>query len=213
MSKITSIQQQQKRKHRYSVYIDDEFAFGVDEDVVIKYSLKKGMEVDDNFMESIVKAEEQVKANNYALNLLSYRARSKKEIIDKMKQYGYEDNNIEITIEMLEKYEYINDYEFAKLLIKDKQNFKKAGKILLKQELFKKGIDKNIIEEVIRDNTDEESEYEMALELAKKKLNSSYKNDEKQAQYRKLYSLLQRKGYGGSLVGKVVKEVLGELEE
>ena len=205
--KITKIEPQQKRKNRYSIFIDGEFAFGADESVLIKYSLSNGMELDKHQMEEVIKAEEQSKANNYALNLLSYRARSEKEIRDKLKQRGYEDNYIENTIEFLYKYHYLNDYEFGKFLAKDKQSFKKAGKRVIMSELYQKGVDKEIISEIIDEVIDPDEELQRALELAEKKA-VSYKNDDRNAKYRKLSAFLARKGYSFDIISKVLKEVL-----
>lgn len=205
--KITKIEQQKKRKNRYSIFVDDEFAFGVDEEVLMKYSLKKGMELDDHEIEQVIKAEEQSKANNYALNLLSYRARSEKEIRDKLRRKGYEDNYIENTIEFLYRYNYINDLEFGMLFAKDRQNFKKAGKRVIMNELYQKGVDKEVISQIIDEIIDPNEELQRALELAEKKA-VSYKNDDRNAKYRKLSAFLARKGYSFDIISKVLKEVL-----
>ncbi|QUH22160.1 RecX family transcriptional regulator [Alkaliphilus sp. B6464] len=208
MSKITKIEQQKRNKHRFSIYIDGVFAFGIHEDVMVKFRLEKGNEIDKHFIENVVKEEEQNKANNYALNLLSYRARSEKEIKNKMFQKGYEDSIIDQSIEFLYRYKYLDDKEFALSFAKDKINLKSAGEKLIRQELFYKGISSDIINDVINVLMDEDKQYTAALELAKKKLNSTYKHDDKQAKQRKLCSFLQRKGYSYSIVSRVLKEVL-----
>lgn len=166
------------------------------------------MELENDYIEEVIKAEEQNKANNYSLNLLSYRARSEKEIRDKMRQKGYEDNIIENTIEFLNKYEYIDDYQFGLQLARDKQHLKSAGANLIRQELYKKGVDREIVDSVLEVVIDSDDEYDRALELAEKKANTTYKNDEKNARYRKLSSFLARKGYSFDIIGKILKEVL-----
>lgn len=210
MKKITSIEQQKKNPHRFSIYIDDVYFLGIDEDVLVKYNdkLAKGMEVDEEYLKDIVKAEEQSKANNCAINQLSFKPRSINEIRTKLKEKGYDDELIENSIEFLTKYGYLNDYEFAKALVKDKQNFKKAGKKLLQQELYKKGIDRTLAEQVILENVDDQAEYERAVEIAEKKVRTFSVNEDKNSKYRKLSSLLMRKGYSYDIISKVIKEVL-----
>lgn len=207
MKKITKIEPQKRHKNRYNLYVEDTFALGVDEDIVIKYSLSPGKEVSDTFIEDVVKAEEVNKAFNCAVNLLSFRSRSTKELMVKMKQKGFEEESIQKAIEKLVYYGYLNDYQFSTQWVSDKQRFKKAGKNLLKQELYQKGIEKEIIEQVLQENVNEEDEYQRALELAEKKVKTLGKDD-RNAKYRKLSGLLARKGYSFDIISKIMKEVL-----
>lgn len=207
--KITKIEQQKRNKDRFSLFIDDEFYMGIDQDVIIKHYLTKGMEVDEKFLNEIIKTEEQNKSNNTALNYISFKPRSEKEVRTKLKDKEFDEDIIDNTIEFLYKYNYINDYDYGKALINDKKNFKKAGKNLLKQELYKKGIDKDTIEELIEESYDYDEEYEMAYAVAIKKYNL-IKNEDKNSIYRKLYSLLGRKGYAFEIINKVVKNVIDD---
>src|SRR5690554_6643246 len=47
----------QKRKGRYNIYINEEFAFGVDEEVLLKFHLNKGMHITPD-LEKEIEAEE-----------------------------------------------------------------------------------------------------------------------------------------------------------
>ncbi|WP_202709726.1 RecX family transcriptional regulator [Sporosalibacterium faouarense] len=208
MKKITKVEKQKRNNKRYSIYINGEYAFGVHEDTLVKYELLKGKELDNEFIDKVIKAKEQSKGNNYALKLLSYRSRSKKEIQNKMDLKGYDKSIIDNVIYNLEKKGYIDDKQFTIEYVKDKVKLKKFGKKRLEIELIKKGIEKIVIREVIENLVDKEEEYNRALEIAKKKLRTSYKNDEKRAQYRKLGGFLQRKGYDFDIVKKVLEEVL-----
>lgn len=208
MKRITEIAQQKKRPDRYSIFLDGEFAFGVGEDVIVRLGLRKGMELDEDYVNDVVRAEDQNKANDYALNLLSYRARSVKEIKDKMKSKEYEDDIIENTIEFLNKYSYLDDYQFGLQFAKDRQNLKGAGKNLIKQELYNKGISRDIIDKILEEISDRDEEYERALDLGRRKANTSYRNEEKDAKYRKLSSFLQRRGYSFDVIKKIMEEVL-----
>lgn len=208
MSTITMIEKQKRNKSRYSIYVDDKFSLGVDENTLIKYELRKGKEIDENFLEDVIKAEEQNKANNYAINLLSYRARSEMEIKEKMKSKEYESYIIDNTINYLKQNKYLDDKAFAISFTKDKKNFKKIGEQRIKQELFYKGIDKDTINDVLDELIDKDEEYKTALELALKKIKTSYKNDDKNALYRKLGGFLQRKGYSYEVVSRVLKETV-----
>ena len=82
------------------------------------------------------------------------------------------------------------------------------GKERIKRELYAKGIDKEIINNQIEEIVDDDDEYEKATEMAIKKLETTYKNDDKNAKYRKLGGFLQRKGYSMNIVFKILKELI-----
>lgn len=202
--KITSIEPQ-KSKNRVNVYVDNVFSIGIDEELRFKYKLEVGMEVDDAFIENILRAEEKNKALNYTLNLLSYRQRSEKEIYNSLKRKGFEESYIENAMDYCRENGYLNDKTFAESFIKDKINLNKLGPQRIKYELMLKGISKDIIEESLI--VDSDDQYDAAMELALKKLNS-YKNDDKNSIYRKLTGFLGRKGYSYDIISKVLKEIL-----
>lgn len=202
--KITSIEPQRNKK-RVNIYVDDLFTIGIDEELRFKYKLEVGMEVDDDFIKEVLKAEEQNKVINKALNLLSYRQRSEKEIYDALKRNDYEDVYIEKAIERCKEHGYINDRAFAEAFIRDKLNLNKLGEQRIKYELIRKGISDSIIEEVLV--LDSDDQFEVALELAEKRL-PSYRKDDRNAKYRKLSGYLQRRGYSYDIVSKVMRKVL-----
>lgn len=205
--KITKIEPQKRNLKRVSVYIDGDFAFGVGMEVAYTCDLKEGKEIDSKFVESVIKKEEQFRANNYALSLLSFRARSEKEIRDRMLQKGYELSVIENTVQYLKEQRYVNDREFAEAFIKDKAELSHYGRNRIKTELLKKGIPKEMIDELIEATIQTDTEYETARELAESKM-KSYQKDKKDSQYRKLSGYLLRKGYSYDIVSRVVKELI-----
>lgn len=208
MREITKIEIQKRNKDRYSIYIDGEYSFGVYENTLIKYNLRKGMKVKEDFLEDVLKKEEQECANNYALRLINFKMRTKEEIKRRMREKEYSDEVIEKTIDYLLYLDYLDDEEYATRFIRDKSNLKNMGSERIKRELYQKGIDKEIINKKIENIIDEDEEYEKAKELAIKKLNSTYKNDDRSAKYRKLGGFLQRRGYSMRIVMNLLNELV-----
>ena len=202
---ITRIEYQKKNINRVSIYIDNKFAFGLTDEIRYKYNLKVDDVIEQEFIDDILKAEELNKVIYNALNLLSYRQRSEKEIYDSLKRKGFDDANIDKAIEYLKSYKYLDDNAFATSFINDKKHLNKLGSTRIKYELIKKGVSKEIIETTLEIDSDEE--YEVALELASKKINN-YKGQDKNAIYRKLGGFLQRKGYPYDVVSKVLRNLL-----
>ncbi|TJX13866.1 hypothetical protein E9840_07835 [Tissierella creatinini] len=202
--RITDLQYQRNKK-RINVFIDNEFSFGIDEELKFKYSIHIDDEISPEFIEDIIRAEEQLKSNNQALRLLSFRQRSEKEIEEALRRKGYNEENILHTIDYLKRNKYIDDEYFTKSFIGDKQNLNGYGSQRIKYELIKKGISKELIENYLLDNPDEE--YELALKIASKKL-KSYREEDKNSIWNKLGGYLQRKGYSYEIVSKVLRTLL-----
>lgn len=203
--KITKIETQRRRQDRVNIYIDDKFAFGLTDTLRYKYDLSTGKEINQEFIDNVLNAEEQNKVIDYTLKFLSYRERSEKEVYERLKLRGYDKEKIENAINYCLDKDYINDERFAKAFIKDKININKFGSQRIKQELRIKGISREIIDKVLQPDYDEE--LDLAMKLANKKI-SSYKNDARDAQYRKLGSYLQRRGFTFDIVREVLDNIL-----
>lgn len=208
MSEITKIEVQKRNKDRYSIYIDDEYSFGIYENVLINYGLHKGMKIEKDFLEDVLKKEEQECANGYALKLLNFKMRTTEEIRKRMREKEYTDDIIDETIDYLNYLNYLDDEDYARKFVSDKSNLKNMGKERIKRELYMKGVDNETISNAIEDIVDDDEEYEKAKEIAIKKLKTTYKNDDKNARYRKLGGLLQRRGYSMNVVMPLLKELL-----
>ena len=74
------------------------------------------------------------------LNFLAIRARSEKEIRDRLSKYGLAASEIEIEIEKLKKWKLVDDAEFAKTYIESKSRSRPRSRRLLELELRRKGV-------------------------------------------------------------------------
>jgi regulatory protein len=206
MKRITKVEYQKKNKDRVNIYLDGNFEFGIDLSIMIKYSLSQDMELDDEFIKEIIIAEDNAKAYNYAISILSRSAKSEKELRIKMTYKGYESELINITMNKLKTNKLIDDNDYSDRFIYDKINYSKYGKRKLKEALYNKGIDRKIIEEKLS-LISEDEEYIRAYELGEKKLKSLIKEDNKK-KYIKLSNFLIGKGFNYETVKKVVTKLL-----
>jgi regulatory protein len=205
---ITKIEAQKRRPHRCSVFIDGKFAFGLDEEIVVKFGLKKGQAVNEPTLKKIRLGENENKAKETALRFLSFRRRTEKEIKNKLKQKGFDENTIKRTVEKLEEYDLINDLEFATAWVEERLEYKPRGKKLLKQELWKKGIKKEIIDQVLNESC--QNEDKSALELLEK-IKNRYKNLEPQVARRRMYGFLLRRGFSYGTAKTAMEQSLSPL--
>ena len=201
---ITQIETQKRNPKRRSVFIDGKFAFGLDEEVLYKSGLKKGESLTGQQIKRITKEERKKEAKDVALRFLSFRRRTEKQVQEKLQKKGFDEKTIKAAIDKLKEFDLINDLEFATAWVKDRLAFKPRGRKLLKQELWKKGIRKDIIEQVTEELCQDEDK--SALELLEK-IKKRYKDLEPKVAKRRMFSFLLRRGFSYEATQKALSQI------
>lgn len=144
--------------------------------------------------------------------LFSIRGRSEKEIRDYFRAKNYKlklkdkeqisTSLINSVIQKLKEQKLLDDQEFARAWMESRS--KKYGKNRIKQELFQKGISKEIIENVLNDGADEEKLAEQTLE----KKFRIWKNLPTLEFNKKAFSFLMRRGFEYDVVKSVVEKYI-----
>lgn len=202
--KVTKIEVQKKDKHRYNIFLDGSFAFGLYEDSVLKYGLRTEDELDEKKIKEMREFDEFGYGKKAAYSFLAYKPRSKKELVKKLKQKKVSDKIIDDIIELLEKQKYLDDKIYAKSYLEDKLNSKPIGRRLAKLKLFEKGIDKELIETTIDENYTEDKEFELASKLMEK-FEKKVKYKDPADKKNKCYRYLISKGFDYETAGRVLK--------
>lgn len=186
--KITKIEPQVKIKGRYSVFVDDKFAFGVSDLGLLEFGIKVGQEINDSELEDLKKNADTDKIYNLTLNLIARRPRSEWEINEYLarKKVGNAASQ-EIVSKLAEK-GYLNDYKFAKSWVNNRRLLKSVSRRKLELELRAKRIDTSLISKVLSEDELDDSSV-IVKEIEKKRRQSRYKDDVKLKQY------LLRQGY------------------
>ena len=203
---ITAIKPQVRQKNRVSVFIDGEFAFGLEAEVVEIFGLKVEQHIDAQQIEKILSEEEFKRALARAFRFLAARARSQKEIEDRLARYGYPAIVIERVIAKCKNLQYIDDRQFAFQFARSRLAQKPLGPDLLRTELYKHGLGEDLIKEVIAAVFQENTERDLAQKLAEKRLLRLRDLPEQKARAR-LISYLKRRGFSWEIVREVVDGV------
>ena len=203
--KITKIEKQKKRKDRFNVYADDEFVCGLSEDTIIDESLALGQEIDQKEIEKLVEKDQSAKAFDKAICFLGYRARTKKEVYDKLLAKEFDEKVIKKTIGKLKEMGYLSDIEFTKSWVKDRIATKPEGKKLLQIELRQKGIEEKMAKEQLEKLVDEKTEVAMAQKALNKAL-KQYNKLPSREKRQKITSYLARRGFDWQLINMLLNK-------
>lgn len=139
-----------------------------------------------------------------AINLLSIRDRSIKEVKDKLSSLTNESLLVDEVIEKLLKEGLLNDQRFAKLFTESLRSRLK-GPTAIKYELLRKGIQNEIINQVIKENfSDKDTEMNQIKTFLNKK--SSWKNLPTMEFKKKAFAALQRRGFRFEAIRAVIDD-------
>lgn len=211
MKVITKIGRQKNNQERYNIYLNDEYAFAVDESTLIKFGLMKGKTLEQFDIDEIAYEDEIAKAFNKALHFLSFQMRSEYEVKKKLLDAGHGEAVVLEAIRKLENLGFLNDATYSKALLETKKRTMKKGPRAIRQDLKKKGIDKSLQDEVLETFTYEE-QLDIAMQLAEKEVRAGNRKTPTQVK-QKIQDVLMRKGYSFSIVSDVLERIKLEREE
>lgn len=195
-----------RRKSLVALYIDGEFAVNVDKETFLISRYKVGSQITDEEFYDLTRKSENKRAKEKAFYLIEHRDHSSKELFDKIKKSTNEESAY-LAVEKLKDLELINDATFAKRYASELFNRKKFAAKRVKYELIKKGIDKEIVNEIIEDVEIDPKEQILELLLGKYK-NAMY--DEKRL--KRAIAALQRYGYNWEDIRSVLEDLKSNFD-
>jgi len=160
---------------------------------------KKDDILSEKDIEKVKDADENNKAFERALHILSYRAHSEKELTDKLYK-KFENQVVDEVIEKLKTIGFINDADFTERYVEQS----KKGEKLVRFELLKKGIDKDLVEKIIS-SRNHGVELDNARKIAEKVL-KKYSLKPEQIKKQKLYENLTRKGFSYDIYKEIIED-------
>lgn len=210
-ARITAIKPQKKLKDRFSLYQDDHFITGVSVDTLMKFDLKKGVEITPLLFDKIRAEEEKSSIKNYLIQLLARRDHSRHELNSKAVQKGYRPEYVTLILNDLEQNGYINNSEFARKFASDKFSLKKWGPVKIRFELIKKGIDKQIIDRVLLKETEDLELNKICVDLILKRKRHFLRENDSYKRKQKIASYLQGRGFSFDTINRVLPDIIDRL--
>lgn len=194
--KITDIRP--RRKGLSAVYIDGEYALSLDTQTLLEHRIDIGREFDDEELHDLIESSNERRAKEKALWLISYRSHSKKELRDKISR-TCDRQSAEKAVERMEELGLVNDRDYAERCAQTLIFTKHMSKRCAAMELRRKGIESEIIDEVLDDiEVDEREQIQAVIERKYPKI-----DDEKIR--RRAVAALQRLGYGWENIKAVIE--------
>lgn len=206
LGRITSVERQKKNKSRVSVFVDGTF-FGSAEDIVwVRSGLKVGDVLKTAQWEDMQSVQEAHAALDKALSRLGSRARSRLEMERYLADKGFSQEAVNSAIAKLESYGYIDDGEFAAMLVRDRMNVKPQGRRSIAGELKRLGVQGEEAESALA-QYGEEDELAAAIKQAEKDMKRTAGEPDERKRKAKVYASLARRGFSHEIISGVLNRL------
>lgn len=192
-----------RRKRLTQLYLDGEAGVKIDTETFLRSGLKPGDQLSQQELEKLVQASDAHRAGEKALYLLEHRNHSKKELEDKIARTAVSREAARAAAERMEQLGLIDDEAYARSLAKELFTRKRYGVMRVRQELRLKGIDGELIDQLLEEYGGEEESLENIRAVLEKKY-PGWQEDEKIR--RRAFAALQRLGYSYSLIRQGMKQ-------
>jgi len=201
---ITSAVKHKNNPDMISIYIDNKYAFSIPNEEYLRLNLYERTELSE---EEVKKIREEINiraATQNGIRMLYSKDRTEYEMRQNLIRKGFDEDTAEGAVMQLKSMGYINDRLYAHKYISDRIKLKPKSKKALMYELQKKGIDREIIAEVLDEFEMDESI--IAYRIARKKFNK-YDISDPLIQKR-IFSFLAHRGFSNEIINDVIKQLM-----
>ena len=192
-------------KSKFKIFIDNEFAFVLYKGELRQYGIKKDEEIKKDIYDEIVSKVIPKRAKLRAMHLLEKRPYTERDMRNKLKEGLYDQDSINEAIDYLKSFGYIDDHAYATQYIDTYTQNRSARR--LEQDLMKKGINKDVISEVLaikRDEGELGDEESMIRSLLEKRGFDPENSDSKTIA--KNVRFLYQKGFAPETIARVMRQ-------
>jgi regulatory protein len=208
MSKISALKQGKTRAKRINVYVDDQFALSLAPETARKENISVGQELGKAALEALAEKDLRQRCFSAAVRFLGYRPRSEAEIKQRLAKHGYDETIIEKTLGKLKDAGFVDDNEFARFWVENRDALRPRSKRLTSMELRRKGLEADIIEKAVSAIDEKESAYRAAQNRARRLAALDYPD------FRlRLGQYLGRRGFGYGIIKEITEQVWKELRK
>ncbi len=153
--------------------------------------------------------DDESKALKHAYRLLGYRDRSVSEMRERLKNKEFSGSVIEHVLSQLTKDGLLDDEEMARRYVEWSKDRKPMGRRRLRLELEKKGIDRQIIDNVLNEMMNRNLEEQLAERAVSQRggvPSKSLPDKERQKKLRRVFSHLLRRGFSRPVARRILFE-------
>lgn len=204
---LTRIEAQVHDPERVSLYLDEAFAFGIHVDLVLQFALKKGMVLTEGVQRALLEADQPLRARQKALQFLALKPRTEHEIRERLRQDEISAHVIEDVLVVLRERGFVNDEAYAKSFAESRLQSGTLGPRRVADALRQKGVDRNVIEDALREEKRTADPATSLADLAQRRWDQLHREQDARKRSKKVFDFLVRRGFSFDDAREAVKGV------
>ena len=177
------------KDNRYKLKIENAEDIILYDDIILKYSLLITKEISDKELKKIQKENKSLECYYKAIKYLTNKNRSKKEVMNYLKRFQFESQDINNTIQKLEEKNYLNEENYLNAYINDQIHLTNNGPLKIKKKLIELGLSEYDIDNTIN-KVDNKIWQEKLEKIIKKKVISNKKDGANKIKEKILYNCI-----------------------
>ncbi|QQK07580.1 regulatory protein RecX [Miniphocaeibacter halophilus] len=191
-------------KDQFDIILENKKIFHANYKLYNELNLYRGKELSSDDLKQLIEYDNFTNLLSISINFISYRIRTEKEIVNRLKKEKATEVEIENIVSYLKNLNMIDDLSFTKVFYNNKSQVNKWSSKKIKYELYLKGISNEVFDNVIEDTY--ETDFNNAVHIIKKKYNIWKNKYDKYKLKNKIYSTLSQKGFSYDIITAVIEE-------
>lgn len=168
-----------------------------------KLKIQSEMIIDEKLYSNLLEISKFSEAFGISLNFLSYKLRTEKEVVTKLKSKNFSYEIIADVLDKLKTLDLIDDVNYAKVFINDKINLTNCSKKRIINDLYLKGIDKRVYQDYLDEVFGYNMEFDKATEAVETKINIWKEKYQGYELKNKIITFLLQKGFNYDVAKQV----------
>jgi regulatory protein len=214
---ITRLEPLRPQGLRVRVHLDAGEPFEVALEALETLRLGLGDSLPSSSRHHLLNADADVQIRDAALNLLSYRARTRAELRRRLVVKGFRPARIDVCLDRLQARGLLDDAAVAAAFVRDRLRHRPRTRSLLARELRARGVEADLAVRVVEHVLDEEAVTEATLaervvqawlsrqgEAVRCALASRDRSAASEKAYRRLHGYLARRGFAGDGLSRAI---------
>ena len=203
---IQELKPSQRIKGRWLAVLEDGSILRIGENQVVDFALYTGKELSEEEAEALQGSAQRQQRKEKALELLARKPQSRRELEQKLTQWGAEEDEVQTVCDRMEQLGYLNDAEYAARVVRH-YSAKGFGPGKLRDELYRRGVPRDLWQEAMdqAENPAQSIDAFVAKKLAGKTADRQT--------LKKVSDALARRGYHWPDINDALRRYGAETEE
>lgn len=207
MGMITGIEE---KRGVYTLYVDGVACTRVRKKYFEQLPLAEGDELDEAQYQDRLSAIQFKDAYEAALNLLTARDLTAHDLTQALRRRGYTEGAAQAVCQRLQENRLIDDARYAERYVELHKNAQ-TGRYALRRKMRAKGLDEQLVDSLLEENLDEESQLLAARGLAARLLRK-HEGEEPRKARAKVSQALARRGFSWDIISQALDSADEEYE-